>query len=88
MSPAMSRDVDLRDGNVWAETSAMSQELLRDIARHRHFVTTVSRCSISLLQAPPIYPKAGHPKVRPRLTTFRWPSMGAYFRKLIIFSTQ
>ena len=46
MSPAMSRDVDLRDGNVWAETSAMSQELLRDIARHRHFVTTVSTDSI------------------------------------------
>ena len=46
MSPAMSRDVDLRDGNVWAETSAMSQELLRDIARHRHFVQTVSRGSI------------------------------------------
>ena len=46
MSPAMSRDVDLRDGNVWAERSAMSQELLHDIARHRHFVTTVSRGSI------------------------------------------
>ena len=49
MSPAMSRDVDLRDGNVWAETSAMSQELLRDIARHRHFVQTVSRVSIPLV---------------------------------------
>ena len=47
MSPAMSRDVDLRDGNVWAETSAMSQELLRDIARHRHFVQTVPVESIS-----------------------------------------
>ena len=46
MSPAMSRDVDLRDGNVWAETSAMSQVLLRDIARHRHFEQTVSRVSI------------------------------------------
>ena len=52
MSPAMSRDVDLRDGNVWAEMSAMSQELLSDIARHRHFVQTVPVDTISLKGCP------------------------------------
>ena len=61
MSPAMSCDVNLRDGNVWAEMSATSQKLLSDIARHRHLVQTVSRGSIPL------------PVVLPRYVGRVWP---------------